>query len=814
MLPCIDPRKMILQDFRIAFRTLFRSRGLAVGTIATLGLAIGMATSVFSVVSAVLLRPLPYRDADRLAVIWSVFSPNSRGPVSFDDFEDWRRDSKTLESAAVYQTFFHPILTGAGTAERLSCLLVSHGYFDVMKVRPTLGRFFEPEEDRDGRDDEVVLSYDFWRSRFQSDPSVIGRSVLLNSRPHTIVGIAGSDLLPLPRNLEAEPPQIYRPIGEPFGPGSRDGRHLFPIVRLRPGVSVHQAQADLDVRCRQMQHQYEADSRLNAGIANLHDDMTRNVRAPLLSLQGAVLILMLMACANIANLLLAKASGRQREMAIREALGAGTAGLVRMLLSESLVLGGLGGLAGILLALWSTDGMTVFTARVLPDAGAVGIDVRVLLFALALSVGAAIVFGMAPIFRLRSTQIEEALKQSGRIAGDRRHGMRQFLAGLQVALALVLLIATALMGESFLHLRGVNPGFDPQGVLSASVALPTAKYPTEAATAAGVGHILDNLAAIPGMQTVAAVSVLPMSGDFDTTAYVIQGREKRPEGQKSPDRYIVSPEYFRTLRIPLRQGRVFTPRDDAQHPPVCVISDSAARLWFPGESPLGKKIRAGGGGNFDQSPFREVVGVVGDVAQYELGLAPTPQIYMPHSQFATHYMSLVARTGGDPAALAGAVRKAVSEADSEQPIYNVAPLEEIVANTMAARRLGVWLVAVFGLAALLLAVAGTYGLMSYSVACRRFEFGVRIALGAGSADVVRHAIAGSMHMTVAGLASGIVGSLAASKLISSFLFGVSALDTDTYVSVTLFLAVVALASCYLPARRATSVDPVTVLRSE
>jgi putative ABC transport system permease protein len=805
---------MSWQEFRIAFRTLFRARGLAVGAILTLAVAIGMTTSVFSVVNAVLLRPLPYRDASRLAVMWSMFSKNGRGPVSFDDFEDWRRDSKTLESAAIYQTFYHPVLTGAGTAERLTCLLVSHGYFDVMQVKPRIGRFFAPEEDRDGRDDVVVLSYDFWRSRFQSDPGVIGRSVLLEQQPHTIVGIAGPDLLPLPRSLDAELPQIYRPIGEPFGPGSRDGRHLFPIVRLRPGISVEQAQAELDVRCRQMQREHEADAHLEAGIAGLHDDITRNVRAPLLSLQGAVLILMLMACANIANLLLAKASGRQREMAIREALGAGTTRLVRMLLTESLLLGGLGGLAGVLLAFWGTEGMTVLAARVLPDAGALSVDVRVLAFALALSVLAATLFGMAPVFRLRSSPIEEGLKQGGRVTGDRRNSMRQFLAATQIALALVLLIATGLLGKSFLRLRQVNPGFDPEGVLTASVALPSAKYRTEAATARGVSAMIDNLAAIPGARGAAAVTVLPMSGDFDTTAFLIEGKPARAGDQQSPDRYIISAEYFRILRIPLRQGRLFTARDDAEHPPVCVISETAARMWFPGESPLGKKIRAGGTGPFDDSPFREVVGVVGDVAQYGLGLATTPQIYMPHAQFATHYLTLIVRTDGDPAALAGPVRKAVSKADPEQPVYNVAPFEEIVANTMAARRLGLWLVAAFGLGALLLAAAGIYGVMSYWVARRTFEFGIRMALGARSADVMRHAMADSLRMTLAGLASGVIGSLAASKLLSGFLFGVGAVDGGTYAAVTVFLAAVALASCYLPAHRAAGVDPVIVLRSE
>jgi putative ABC transport system permease protein len=351
-------------------------------------------------------------------------------------------------------------------------------------------------------------------------------------------------------------------------------------------------------------------------------------------------------------------------------------------------------------------------------------------------------------------------------------------------------------------------------VLTASVALPSAKYRTDAAAARGVSGIVDNLAAIPGVRGAAAVSVLPMSGDFDTTAFVIEGKPARAGDQQSPDRYIVSPEYFRVLRIPLRQGRLFTARDDAEHPSVCVISDTAARMWFPGESPLGRKIRAGGTGNFDDSPFREVVGVVGDVAQYGLGLAPTPQIYMPHAQFASHYLTLMVRTDGDPAALAGPVRKAVSKADPEQPVYDVAPLEEIVANTMAARRLGLWLVAAFGLGALLLAAAGIYGVMSYWVARRKFEFGIRMALGARSADVMRHAMVDSLRMTIAGLASGVIGSLAASKLLSRFLFGVGAVDGGTYAAVTVFLAVVALASCYLPAHRAAGVDPATVLRSE
>jgi putative ABC transport system permease protein len=485
-----------------------------------------------------------------------------------------------------------------------------------------------------------------------------------------------------------------------------------------------------------------------------------------------------------------------------------------MLLTESILLSALGGAAGVLLSAWSTDAMTFVAARVLPDAGAVTIEPRVLAFALAVSAAASILFGMAPVLRLRCIRMEHALKQGGRTISAGGNRGRQFLAAIQVAMALVLLIATGLLGKSFLRLRQVNPGFDPQGVLVGSVALPGARYRTELATAHAVIRMVDNIRAIPGVRSAAAVNVLPMSGDFDRTAFVIQGKPARPGEQTSPDRYIVTPDYFRTLRMPLREGRFFNIRDDGEHPPVCVISETAARLWFPGEAALGQKIRAGGMDNFDDSPFREVVGVVGDVAQYGIGSAPTPQIYMPHAQFAAHYMTLTVRTGGDPTAITGALRKAVSEADPEQPLYNVAPFEEIVANTMAARRLGLGLVAIFGVDALLLAAAGIYAVMSFSVARRRFEFGIRMALGARSADVMRHAMRESLRITAAGIGLGLIASLAASKLISGFLFDIGAADISTYAAITAFLAAVTLASCYGPARRAAVIDPLTALRFE
>lgn len=805
---------MLRLDLKIAVRTLLHSPGFTLTAVLTMGLAIALATSVFAIVNAVLVRPLPYKNADRLAMIWST-SDGARGPVSFEDFEDWRRDSKTIQSAAVFTAYYKPILTGAGQAERIPALLVSHQYFTVLGVQPALGRFFRPEEDRDGRDDVVVLSNRLWRERFHADPQIVGRSILLNARPHTIVGVAPADLPLLPASLAEQPAQIYRSVGVEFGPGARDGRSLETIVRLRAGVSIEQAQAELDLRCRDMQRRYPADGHLSARIVGLREDMTRSVRSGLLALQGAVLVLMLIACANIANLLLAKSSARSRELAVRAALGASAGRLIRLLLSESVVLGLAGGALGVLLAAWSTAALTTIAARVLPDAGKIEIDGVVLAFAVAASLMASVLFGLAPAFRLSSGRLDEALRHGSRVAGDQRHYLRELLAASQIALALLLLVSAGLLARSFLRLRAFDPGFEPRNVLSASVALPGVRYPSEPAVIQFFDRALRQVRALPGVREAAIASVVPMSGDFDRTGLVIYGQNHERGELTLPDRYIVSPEYFRTLRIPLRQGRLFDAHDAAGQTPVCIISETAARQWFPGASPLGQKVRAGSAsGDFDHSPFREVVGVVGDIAQYGLGLPRTPQIYMPYTQFPRRFESFVVRTQADPAALGPALQQAVFAADPEQPIYDIVPLEHLVSNSIAARRLGLWLLAIFAAGALALAALGIYGVVSYSVVQRTAEFGIRVALGAQPGDILRQAFLRSARMIGAGLLAGLAASLAISKVLAGFLYGIQATDAATFSVLPLFLALVAAAACYLPARRATKLDPLVALRHE
>ena len=814
LLSC-SPETEMWQDIRNSVRNLARYRGFALTSIATLAVAVGMATSIFTVVHALLLRALPYKDASRLAMIWTVSKDDRRGPVSFDDFEDWLRNSKTLESGAAFTAYYHPIFSQPGHAERLSSLLVTHGYFQTMRAKPLLGRFFLPPEDRDGRDYVVVLAYDFWRNHFHGDPHVVGRSILLNAHPHTIIGVAGPDLQPLPPQLQEMPPEIYRPVGEPFHSGSRDGRHLETLVRLRPNASIAAAQAELEVRCRDMQRAHEADAHLAARVVTLRDEVTRSVRAPLVALQAAVLVLVLIACANIANLLLARSSARQKELAIRTALGAGAARLARMLLTESLVLGIAGCAGGLVLASWSTAGLRTIAAAAVPGADAISMQLPILFFSLAVSLAASVLFGIAPVWRLDGAAPEEILRSGTRISGDRRNVLRKFLVAAQVALALVLLVSAGLLGKSFLRLRNVSPGFDPHGVLAASVALPQAKYPGDAAAVRFFARALAKIDALPGVEIASAVSVVPMSGDFDTTGFAILGKPSRDADEQGPDRYIVTPGYFQTLRIPLREGRLFDARDDENHVPVCVINETAARLWFPGESAIGQKVRAGSAsGFFAESPFRQVVGVVSDVAQYGLGLPHTAQIYMPHAQYADRYMTFMVRTSGEPAARAGSLRRAVFAIDSEQPVYNVKPFESIVSNTIAARRLGLWLIVAFAGAALLLAAVGIYGAVSYSVAQRTAEFGIRLALGARPGNIVSTALAASTPMIATGLAIGIVVALGASKLLARFLFGVSATDAFAFAALPVFLASVALAASYVPARRAASVDAAVALRRE
>jgi putative ABC transport system permease protein len=808
----------MLRDFHHGCRALLRTPSLSIICLASLALATGITTTVFTAVNSVLLRPLDLPEPDRLALIWGAERDGgSRGVVSFADFEDWRRNSHIFESAAAYTSYDSPVLTTNGPPERMRSLRVSHQYFRVLEAKPELGRFFLPEEDWDGQDDVVVLTDSLWRRRFQSDPHIVGQKILLNARPHLVVGVASPDLKSLPKSLGNDAPQIYRPVGEARGEKSRDGRHLQTIVRLRRGVSVQKAQAELDVLCRTMQHLHpDPDAHLAVRIVGMKDDLTRNLKGGLLGLQLSVLAVLLIACANIANLLLARSTGRQRELAIRTALGASTRQLGRMLLAESLVLSCAGGALGVVLAWWGSSALQYTSAKVFPDYRNFPFDFRVLVFSTLLALGTGLLFGMAPIWQLVSSRIEEALRDGGRsVAGNRKQILRPMLATGQIAIALVLLISAGLLTRSFMRLRSVDPGFEAHGVLTAGLTLPGARYRNDAGRIQFFQNLLPALQRIPGVSHSALVTPLPLSGDFDTTSMDIEGKLVAAGERPSPDRYVVTPDYFGVLKIPLLRGRLLNQHDDESHPYVALISQTGARLFFPGESPIGKKIRAGSaGGDWDRSPFREIVGVVGDVDQYSLGQPPRPQIYMPYSQFPDGYITVILRTTGDPALLEEPLRRAVLRADAEQPIYDVIPFEALVSDSVAGRRFAVWILGCFALSALVLATIGIYGVISYGVAQRRQEFGIRMALGARPVDVSNEAVLSGVPMILSGILVGVGGALAIRKLIAGFLFGISATDLDSFLGVPLAIALVALLACYVPARRAAKIEPVEALKHE
>ncbi|MBV9407147.1 MAG: ABC transporter permease [Acidobacteriaceae bacterium] len=808
----------MLRDFRHAFRTVLREPGVSVACIASLALAIGLATTVFTAVNSVLLRPLDLPQPDRLALLWGVERKGDiRSVVSFADFEDWRKNTHAFESAAAYTSYYKPVLTGHGPPERLSTLCVSHEYFNVMKAKPAIGRFFRPEEDWDGQDDEVVLSYSFWRDTFRGNPNIVGHTILLSGRPHLVVGIAGRDLNPLPRSLGGEWPQIYRPVGEERGEKSRDGRHLQTIVRLRPGATIAQAQAELNVLCRNMERLHpDTDAHLAVRIVAMKDDLTRNLRGGLLGLQISVLAVLLIACANIANLLLARSASRLGELAVRTALGASAWRIARMLIAESLVLSCTGGVAGWLLAGWGSSLLRLMSAKVFPDAKDFPLDSHVLAFSAFLSIGTGLLFGVAPIWQAVSARIEEALRDGGRsVAGTRKQILRHLLVASQIAITMALLISAGLLTRSFLRLRAANPGFDARGVLTAGMNLPRGRYKSDASRVEFIRRLLPGLQKLPGVSHAALVTPLPLSGDFDTTGIDIQGH-MTPAGERaSPDRYVVTPDYFAAVKIPLLEGRLFDERDDASHKNVALVSRTAARVLWPGESPIGKKFRAGAvSGDWDHAPFREIVGVVGDIEQYRLGMPLRPQIYMPHAQFADAYVNLILRTDGDPANLAAPLRRAVFAADREEPIYDVIPFESLIRDSIAARRFAIWVLGAFALGALALAMVGVYGVISYGVAQRKQEFGIRMALGARPADVLREALTAAFPMIALGSIIGLGTAFAATKLLASFLFGVSSTDLTSFVALPLAMLAVALIACYIPARRASETEPVEALKYE
>ena len=809
----------IVQDVKYGLRVLIRNRGFAVVTILTLALGVGANTAIFSVVKAVLLNQLPYRQPDRLVMV-AEGSSGAMQPVSVDftTTYDWRTRSRSFASMSLFRSW-SSALGGQGDPELINGLRVNHDFFDTLGVKMLLGRTFRPDEDRADSWHEVILAHGLWLRRFGADPNIVGRQVRLNEASFTIVGVLPQNFRPLTLSQTDVSREMYAPLGyELGGPSSCRGcQHLRLVARLKPGVATETARAELNTIMRDIVRENPGsyDSTANVLVTPLQDVVVGSVRTALWVLLSAVGLVLLIACANVMNLLLSRSTERAKETALRTALGAGRDRIIRQLLTENLVLAITGGALGVLLAMCATPVLASLGPAEVPRVGEIKMDLPVLWFALAASLAAGIVFGLAPALRASRVDLNDALKDAGKsTAGRARHGLRKVLVVSEIALAFVLVVGAGLLGNSFLHLLNVDPGFNPHNVLTLQTYVYGQRYQQSGdAELAYYKDALDLLLATPGVESAAMVSTLPLGGSFDRAGFHVQDRPLRNMADAdSADRYSVSPDYFHVMRIPVKQGRTFTDQDRKGSPQVVVISETCARSQFPGQDPIGKRVQLGG--RDDSKPWATVIGVAGDVRQYGLDRKPTMAVYLPQAQDLSFTYLMVARTTTDPKRLAPVARKAFLAADKTQPVFDIKPLDDYLQASLAQRTFTLVLLALFGALALALAGIGIYGVISYLVALRTRELGIRMALGAGQSDVQAMVLRQGAALTGCGVALGLLASIVLTPLLGALLFEVRPWDITTSGVVAAILSIVALLATYVPARRATKVAPMVALRYE
>ena len=799
----------IIQDLRYGIRVLLKSPAFTAVAVIALALGIGANTAVFSVVNGVLLKPLPYKDAERLVLILGANLTTGQifgGSVSPPDFVDYRERQQSFERLAASASW-EASLTGGAEPERVKSARVTEGYFETLGVEPIYGRTFTREEEQSGRDQIVVLGNGIWQQRFGGDPNILGQTITLNDRSYTVVGIMPAGFQ-YPRDVELWVPLVF---GTPQT-SVRRFHFLRPVGRLKAGVSLEQAQADFTSIARQLAEQYPDSNReYGAGLVSMSERIIGSMRQPLLILSGAVAFVLLIACANIASLLLARASARQKEIAIRAALGASRARIARQMLTESILLSIFGGALGLLVALWGINALVALSSDNIPRVKEVGIDGRVLGFTLAVSIVTGIIFGLIPAIQASRTDLNETLKEGGRSAATAMgQWIRRALVVFEVAIALTVLIGAGLMIKSFMKLSEVDPGFKPANVLTMQVALAAQKYPEPSQRTAFFQQLVHRVESLPGVQAVGTISQLPMSGQQEDTRFTIEGKPAGPDEQSYANSRVASPDYFRALGIPLLKGRYFTDADSMTAPQVVIISDSFARRFFPEEDPIGQHIAIDIG-----EPWKgEIVGVVGDIRHNGLAADSWREMYVNQYQAPTAGANLVVRAASDPTRLTAAIKSEAHQMDKDVPVYNVQTMEKLVSESVAQPRFRTLLLAIFAAIAMTLAAVGIYGVMSYYVTQRTHEIGIRMALGASSRDVMKMVVRQGMALAVAGLGIGLVGAFLLSKLMASLLYQISASDPATFAIISATLAAVAFLASYVPARRATKVDPLVALRYE
>lgn len=804
----------MIQDIRYAVRMLVRNPGFALVAVLALALGIGPNSAIFSIVSAVLLRPLPVKDADRVVSVWETNAKIGlpQIPASAANYLDWKEQNQSFERmATAFALPEYGLNVVAGREpERVPAGKASAEFFDVLGVKPVFGRAFLEEEDRAGGPGAALVSYGMWQRMLNSDPTAVGRRITVDGVPRTVVGVLPADLQMFGRI------DVWIPVAMNTSSPERGNRSWGVFGRLKPGVSVQQAQAEMTGIASRLARQYpETDEGWGAVVVPLHKLVGGFLAPPLMFLLGAVGLLLLLACANVANLLLAKAAGRQKEIAVRMALGAGRLRVVRQLLIESVVVALVGGALGLLLARWSIGLLRGLIPDVFPLMQQVSIDYRVLLFTFGVSLATGLIFGAAPAIRISRADLNSTLKASGRaVTGGGVQKLRDGLVAAEIALALVLVVAAGLMTRSFVRLMSVNPGLRTKDVLTMQLTLPTARYPQEEQRAQFYQNLVERVEALPGVESAGAIQFLPFRANFlnsriSVWPFRVPGEPPVREGQEPvADFRVVTPHFFAALGIPLRYGRFFSERDQRSAPNVIIINEAMAKRHRLGENPVGKRLLLP---PWDQ-PAREIVGVVADVKLYSLDWAVEPAVYVPYAQKSDEVMSLVVRSGQDWQALTAAIRHEVQALDPQQPIADVRAMEAVMSDSTMLRRLAMGMIGAFAVLALVLATVGIYGLTAYTVSQRTHEIGLRMALGARGADVLRQIVGRGTVVALIGVAVGTAGALGVARLLQGFLFGITSTDPVILVGGPAALLGIAVLASYIPARRAAKVEPMEALR--
>jgi putative ABC transport system permease protein len=810
---CRDMRRVRLiedlwQDFRFSLRSLLKRPGFTAIALLALALGIGANTAIFSLVNAVILQPLPYRDPDRLISVYGTRNRSTQGSVGPTDFLDYRSQNKTFEQFAASGSMMLPMnLTGSGEPERLNASIITGNYFDTFGVRPALGRGFSLENEKTGQDHVTVLSHAFWQTRFGGDPNIVNKTINLDGKAYEVLGVMPAEVV-LP-----QPAQLWVPINFDADPEMkmRNARFLRGIGRLKEGVTLDQAQTDTDLIAAQLEQQYpDSNTGWSLRLIPLREILVGGSRTMLFILFGAVGFVLLIACANVANLLLVRAAARQKEIAMRTALGASRLRIIRQMITESLLLAIFGGALGALLAVAGVKLLVSLGEDNIPRTANVKIDATVLAFTLLISLATGLLFGLAPAIRTMKENLVDALKDGIRGGSEAtvKNRTRSLLVVFESAIAVMLLIAAGLLIRSLVALQNVDPGFDPNNVLTLRVDLPRQKYNTPEKASNFFEQLETRVAGLPGVEAVGLITDLPLSGEARDMPYRVEGRPATSD-IAFVDFRRVNKNYFSAMRIPLRRGRNFTEQEVRQSDKAIVVSQAFVDSVFPNEEALGKRLIIWSG--IRNEPY-EIIGIVGDTRYQSLQGEPSATMYVPTRELL--FVNLVIRTQGDPLSLVGGVRKEVNALDPDQPIAAIRPMTEWVAMSAAGARYRTTLLGLFALLAMILAATGIYGVMSYSVAQRTQEIGVRMALGARPLDVLKLVVRQGMMLALIGVIVGLAGALALTRVMSSLLFGVTERDPITFVAVAALLIVVAFISCFVPAHRATRVDPLIALRCE